>query len=165
MNHNILGILIPLLFAGSASAQSLYLVCTPLSDPEPLYTTLYKVPPPDTRKQFMRDMIMEGLTFLLHSRPESWVVNISENRIFSPEENSGFFFKNPALTEARISAEHDTGAGIRYSYDLNRITGKLTYRAYLNEEIVLAWRSKHGGTLPAIWRWEHKCLARPRPAL
>lgn len=164
MNHKIVGILIPLLFTGSASAQSLYLACTPLSGPEPQYTTLYKVPPPDTRKQFMRDMMMEGLTFLLYPRPESWVVNISENRIFSPED-SGFFFKNPAITEARISAEHDTGAGIRYSYDLNRITGKLTYRANLNEEIVSAWRNKYGGTLPAIWRWEHKCLAAPKPAL
>lgn len=165
MNRKAFASVALLLVVEGAFAQSLYLTCKTLSGPNPKTATVYKVVPAGPQKQFINDMIAEGLVGLLLSRPDSWVVDLSERRISSPAENSGFSFSDASITETKIAATHHTAHGMSYSYDLNRITGNLTYRAYLSKEIVSSWRKKHGGALPTVWQWEQKCSSASRPAI
>lgn len=165
MNRNVFAFVSLLLVVEAAFAQSLYLTCKAISGPDLKIATAYKSPPAKLEDQFINDMLVEGLVGLLYARPDSWVINLSEKRISSPSENGGFPFADASVTETKITATHRTAHGTSSSYDLNRITGNLTYRAYLSEEITSSWRSKHGGVLPAIWRWEQKCSSAPRPEI
>jgi hypothetical protein len=151
-----------LFLVDSASAQSLYLTCKATSYPDLNFTTIYKVSPANARDRFLDDMIVEGLVGVIVNKAESWVVTLPQGRISSPEDNSGPVFTDATVTDARISAQTRTPIGNNYSYDLNRITGKLTYEIYLANEVTSAWRKKHGGTLPPSWKWEQVCTASSR---
>lgn len=150
-----------LLLVDGVSAQSLYLTCKATSYTNVNFDTIYKTPPANARDQFLEDMMLEGLLDVLVRRSESWVVALQQGRISSPEENSGPQFADATVTDARISAKAFTRTG-SYSFELNRITGKLTYQIYLVEGVTKAWRQKHGGVLPTTWTWEQNCIAASR---
>lgn len=154
-----------MLLASTASAQSLYLTCKATTFPDLDFKQIYKSPPPNARDQFIQDMILEGLVGILLNKAESWEVKAAEAIVTSPEENSGPKFSNATITETKVSAKTSTDGSNHYSYELNRITGKLTYRIYLAEETMKSWRSKHGGLLPRIWKWEQSCISSSRPKL
>lgn len=148
-----------------ASAQSLYLTCKATAWPDLNFKTIYKVPPANTRDQFLRDSMYEGFAGVIVNKAESWEINIAEGRISSPEENSGPKFTDAAITKTGISAIAHLPYGGSYYFDLNRITGKLVYRIYLAEEATKPWHAKHGGTFPSVWRWEQLCTSASRPKL
>ena len=150
-----------LLLVDSASAQSLYLTCKATSYPDLNFKTIYKVAPANARDKFLDDAIVEGLAGVIVNKSESWVVNLPEARISSPQ-GSGPEFINATVEELRISASTLLPSGNVHSYDLNRITGKLTYQITLAEAAQKAWRAKHGGTLPTLWTWEQVCIASSR---
>lgn len=145
-----------LFLVGNASAQSLYLTCKATSYPDLNVKTIYKVVPVNAPKQFMTDMLNQGLYSVIRNKSESWVVNLPEARITSPD---GSDFANAVITDIRISANGRSSSGSVWSYDINRITGKLTYQISLDEEARKAWKTKHGGTLPILWTWEQVCTA------
>lgn len=149
-----------LLLAGSASAQSLYLTCKATSYPVLNFKTVYRVVPANARNQFLGDMVVEGLAGVIVDKSESWEVNLPQGRV-TPAQGSGPEFVDAAVTDIRISASTLMRMG-NVQYDLNRITGKLTYQIHLAEEARTAWNKKHGGTLPNLWTWEQDCTATSR---
>jgi hypothetical protein len=154
-----------LALANAASGQSLYLTCKTTAFPDLDFKKIYKSPPLNTREQFIRDMAMEGLLGVLVNRAESWEVRPKQATVSSPEDNSGPTFSNATISETKVSATEMSAGGSTYSYELNRITGKLTYRINLAEESRTSWQAKHGGSLPSIWKWEQLCTSASRPKI
>ena len=156
--------LVLLLLVNGASAQSLYLSCKATSFPNLNFKTIYKVPPANARDQYLSDMIDQGLASVIVNKSESWVIKLPEAHISSPQR-SGPEFLNAEITETRISANTLLRSGNFNSYDLDRITGKLTYQINLAEEVRNTWNKKHGGTLPILWTWEQVCTSASRPKI
>lgn len=142
---------------GNVFADSIYLKCATVSAIEITANDAYSSPPNDVRQQFMSDMLEIGLIGLLAPRPESWVVNITEKNIYSPEAGSRIKLSEAFIDNAQISAEHYTPYGSSSSWHLNRVTGKLVYRIFPRQEVLTLWNQKHGGALPDIWQWEQQC--------
>lgn len=154
-----------LLLANTASGQSLYLTCKATTFPDLDFKKIYKSPSPITRNKFILDMGMEGLLDVLVNKAESWQVNVGDATVSSPRENSGPKFSNATITEVKVSATEISRDGTNYSYEIDRITGKLTYSIQLTQETLASWRKKHGGSLPQFWEWEQSCTSSSRPKL
>lgn len=153
-----------LLLANAACGQALYLTCTTTSRPALDFKRIYKTPPAQGREQFIGDMASAGLLGVLVDKAESWEIKVAEATVESPEANSGPKFSGAAVTESKVSASHISPvAGV--SYELNRITGKLTYSIQLSVETREAWTAKHGGQLPLLWKWEQACTGQGRPKI
>lgn len=153
------------LLTGNVFADSLYLKCTTVSATEITANDAYFSPPTNLRQQFMSDMLEAGLIGLLTPRPESWVVNISEKNIHSPEADSRITFSEATIDNTQVTAEHYMPYGSNSSWHLNRVTGKLTYRIFPRQEVLESWSQKHGGALPATWQWEQQCQGSSSPTL
>lgn len=148
---------------GHAAADSIYLTCTPISRTNAQLSDFYKTSPPNIQSQLIADMLVEGLDVnVLFPAPESWVIDLTEGRIFSPEQYSGLPFINAKISKSVISADRYT-PNHSHSFVLNRITGKLIYQNTISKEAVAAWRNKHGGVLPNFWNWNLSCQASKQP--
>jgi len=152
-------------FAESALANSLYLKCTTISVPDITIAGIYTSPPANIKEQVMHDMLEAGIMGLLLPISESWVVNISEKTIHSPETDSSTKFNDATIEESKITADHYSTYGSNYSWHLNRVTGKLINRVFLKKETLTSWHQKHGGNLPTMWQWEQQCTGSSKPAL
>ncbi|WP_454914457.1 hypothetical protein [Variovorax gossypii] len=143
----------------SAQAESIYLSCTTTSFSGVDFAKVYKQVPKNPQGQFLQDALMEyDLVNLLKDRADSWEVNLDEKTVSSPEGNSG-----PEFTDAKISSNKIEARviafGKSYVLDVNRISGKMIYTAYLPKDVMASWKSKHGGDLPFVWQWEKACTA------
>jgi hypothetical protein len=166
MNFKSLAYLPLVLIATTVSGQSLYLTCKATTFPDMDFKKIYKSPPPNPRDQFIQDMIVEGLVGILLNKAETWEIKTAERSVTSPDENSGPKFANATITDTKVSATATSPNGKNnFWYELNRITGKLTYQIDLAEEETKAWRSKHGGQLPRLWKWEQSCTSSSRPRI
>jgi hypothetical protein len=164
MNMKTLPTLVLAIFAGSASAESLYLTCKTTSYPELNFKVFYRVVPANPRQKFISDIAAEGLMGVIVNKAESWEINTIDGQISSPEENSGPKFSDLKVTKTSFTAQAYS-PGASYTFSLNRITGKLNYRIYLSKEETTPWRAKHGGTLPHTWEWEQLCTAESKPRI
>lgn len=151
-----------LLVCTAVHAEVFYLACKTVRSPEFDLGEIYRKRPAPTMEQFVRDMIELGHAGLLATRAESWQVDTSSGRITSPEQAGVTSFSDASITETLITASrHFPKAG--YSFQVNRITGKLTYRIVLLDEFSNEWRRAHGGTFPPTLLWEQTCTASSRP--
>ena len=153
-----------LAFSSGAFSQTIYLTCKTTAYPELNLKAIYKNLPPNARDQFLTDAVTEGLGGIIVNKPESWSINLAESRISSPEGN-GADFTNLKTTEARIIANRTSPVGNIFTYDLNRINGKLTYQIDLADETRREWKKKHGGSLPTLWTWKQECIAATNPKI
>ena len=166
MNFKSLAQLLLVFISGTVSGQSLYLTCNTTVFPDVNFKRIYKSPPSNTRDQFIRDLISEGLLGIVLKPAESWEVRVDDKTVASPEENSGPKFASATITSNKISATAMSPNGKSVvTYKLNRITGKLEYEIYLTEEQTKAWQSKHGGQLSQLWKWEQSCTSSSRPKI
>lgn len=154
------------LLINNVSAQSLYLTCKTTASPENINVKqFYKESPANLREQFITDVITGGFISVILEKPESWEINLNEQRISSPENNSGPTFTDAKVTKSSIKAVSYSSQIGSYSFDLNRITGKLIYHIYLTDDVTKPWLKKHGGILPTTWKWEQMCTAAVQPKL
>ncbi len=166
MNFKLLVYLSLVLLANTASGQSLYLTCKTTSFPGIDFKKIYKTPPPNTRDQFIQDLISEAMVGILFKPAESWEIRTAERTVASPEHNSGPKFSDTTITDTKVSATAMSPNGKSViTYELNRISGKLKYETYLTEEQTRAWQSKHGGQLSQLWKWEQSCTSSSRPKI
>lgn len=147
----------------AAHAESIYLSCTTTSFSGVDFAKVYKQVPKNPQDQFLQDALMEyDLVNLLKDRADSWEVNLEDKTVSSPERNSGPVFTDAKITSNKIEARV-MAFGKSYVLDINRISGKMIYTAYLAKDVMASWKSKHGGDLPYTWQWEKACKAtRPK---
>ena len=156
-----LSIVALLVFASAtASAQSLYLTCEPVSVTEFGLEDVYAKPPANGRDQYMSDLIAMGMLGWALQPPQTWIVDAAAKTVTSPDHPEQFSFTEADITRGKIRA-----ATSWKIFDLNRVNGMLKYTKNLGKDEIEQWRSAHGGTLPAITEWTYSCTSSTKPAV
>ena len=149
-----------MLASSTASAQSLYLNCKPISETDFGLEDVYATPPANGRDQYMADLIAMGMLGWAVQPPETWIVDTAARTVTSPDHPEQFSFTEAEISQGKIRA----GTAWKI-FDLNRINGVLKYTKNLGKDSIEQWRRAHGGTLPAITEWTYSCTSSTKPAV
>ncbi len=146
-------LLASLLFASfSAHAGPTYLKCNLLSAP---YYQQFSSE--DQKIAFIKSMFLRGRAGYIDPPSETWVVDLDNGQVRSPEADDRFIVRNLEVTEGKILGKTDFGS----VFDLNRISLKLSYTKFLGEEGF----NVQGINVPISSTWTFQCTASKAPAV
>ncbi|WP_296216710.1 hypothetical protein [Pseudomonas sp. UBA2684] len=142
-------------------ADSIYLKCSLTDRPEINLLEVYSPPPADIsniQNKYLQDLAMSGVGYWAITPPETWKIDLSENLITTPEETTSF--QDIEVSETKIHALSNHG-----TFNLNRISGSLSYTRSLKEETLIKWTNLHGAPLPKHLTYELHCIPSSVPLI